>query len=43
MQRVMEILARNKKTAMVVLVAALLIVLIYFAIKGFQKPKEESK
>ena len=41
MQRVMEILARNKKTAIVVVIAALLIVLIYFAIKGFQKPKEE--
>lgn len=43
MQRIMEILARNKKTAIVVVVAALLIVLIYFAVKGLQKSKEESK
>jgi len=37
---VMEILARNKKTAIVALVAAILIVLIYFAVKGLRKTPE---
>ena len=39
---VIAILARNKGTAIVALVAGILIVMIYFAVKGFQKPQEES-
>lgn len=41
---IMEILARNKRTAIVAIVAAILIALIYFAVKGLQKgpEKEES-
>ena len=38
---VMEILARNKKTAIVAIVAAILIALIYFAVKGLRKAPEE--
>lgn len=39
---VMEILARNKKTAIVAIVAAIIIALIYFAVKGLRKPEEET-
>lgn len=38
---VMEILARNKKTAIIAIVAAIIIALIYFAVKGLRKTPEE--
>lgn len=37
----MEILARNKRTAIIAIVAAVLIALIYFAVKGLRKAPEE--
>lgn len=39
---VIPLLARNKKTAIIALVAAILIVVIYFAVKGFRKAPEET-
>jgi len=38
---VIPLLARNKKTAIIALVAAILIAVIYFAVKGFRKAPEE--
>ena len=41
MNQIIEILSRNKKTAIIALFAAMLIAIVILAMKAFSNPKED--